>query len=267
MGLEKDPLADEMAEKETGLTREILKSLSEPFPEEAIGWKAQALYPKDNPTQALAVPYITSRHVMDRLDEVVGPAGWQTDFEFVPGIKAAKVMLTVFGITKSDIGFVAGDDDAAIKGSVSDGLKRAAVLFGIGRYLYEAKRQWVGWDSKKRQFSEQPKLIFKNGPKPTKAKKARKASPISEAPMPTLEEEEGAAPTEGMEVITKKGNIYERLMEDANHNLEKRGYEGRYQDVDEIRQVMEAGGVKGRLLVNEYLDYLTIILEAKETSE
>lgn len=147
------------------LTPEILEQLSEPFPEEAIEWKPQKLYPKDNPTKALAVPYITARHVMDRLDEVVAPAGWQTDFEFIPGLKAVKMMLTVLGITKSDMGFVEGDDDRAIKGSVSDGLKRAAVLFGVGRYLYGAEEQWVKWDNKRRQFAEQPKLIFKNGPK------------------------------------------------------------------------------------------------------
>jgi len=178
MGIQNDPLADEMAQETAGLTREILERLSEPFPEEAMGWKPQAF--NNDKTRALAVPHITARHVMDRLDEVVAPAGWQTDFEFIPGIKAAKVILTVLGITKCDIGFVAGDDDTAIKGSVSDGLKRAAVLFGIGRYLYEVEGQWVDWDNKKRQFSEQPRLKFKNDQaqppaKPEKAKRAKKA--------------------------------------------------------------------------------------------
>jgi len=163
--------------KETGLTKKILKALSKPFPEDAIGWKAQALN-KDK-TMALAVPHITARHVMNRLDEIVGSPNWTTNFEFVPGIKAAKVMLTIFGITKSDIGFVAGDDDAAIKGSVSDGLKRAAVLFGIGRYLYEVERQWVGWDNQGRRFTEQPQLVLKNNAKPAEAKpnKAAEAEP------------------------------------------------------------------------------------------
>lgn len=147
----------------TTLTKEVLKELSEPFPEEVLGWKPQAF--NQQKTRALAVPHITSRLVMDRLDEVVGPAEWHTDFVLIPGLKAAKVMLTVLGVTKSDIGFVAGDDDAAIKGTVSDGLKRAAVLFGIGRYLYGAETKWLGWDNKDRKFTEEPRLILKNGPR------------------------------------------------------------------------------------------------------
>jgi len=180
MGIQNDPLADEMAQETTGLTREVLERLSEPFPEDAIEWKPQKLYPKDNPTKALAVPYITARHVMDRLDEVVAPAGWRTDFEFIPGLKAVKMMLTVLGITKCDMGFVEGDDDRAIKGSVSDGLKRAAVLFGVGRYLYDTEEQWVKWDNQRRWFAEEPRLKFKNDQaqppaKPEKAKRAKKA--------------------------------------------------------------------------------------------
>lgn len=69
-------------------------------------------------------------------------------------------------------------------------------------------------------------------------------------------------PGDGPKIITEKGNIYERLMEDANHNLKKKTQH--YQDVDEIRQAMEAGGVKGRLAHGRYLDYLTIVIDAKE---
>lgn len=168
-GIESDPLADEMMNIEPALTREILELLSMPFPEDAIGWKPQA-FNRDK-TRALAVPHHTSRHVMDRLDAVVGPAGWETDFEYVPGIKAVKLALSVLGITKCDMGFVEGDDDAAIKGSVSDALKRAGVLFGIGRYLYGAEPQWVGWDNARREFTEQPRLKFAQdtAPPPLKA--------------------------------------------------------------------------------------------------
>jgi len=146
------------------LTKEILEQLSEPFPNEAIEWKPQA-FNRDK-TRALAIPYITSRHVMGRLDEVVGPAGWEYDFEPLPD-GSTKGKLTVLGITKCDKGFVSGEDDAGLKGSVSDGLKRAAVLFGIGRYLYEAEQQWLGWDDKYRKFTEHPQLKLKGGVKPS----------------------------------------------------------------------------------------------------
>jgi len=83
---------------------------------------------------------------------------------------------------------------------------------------------------------------------------------------PSVAAPEGEPP-DGPEVVTKKGSLYERLLQDANHNLEKRGYKARYEGVEEIRQAMEAGGVKGRLLFNNYLDYLTIVLAAKETTK
>jgi len=69
---------------------------------------------------------------------------------------------------------------------------------------------------------------------------------------------------EGPEVTTKKGNIYERLMKDANHNLKKRGYKARYTGVEEVRQAMDDGGIMGRLVLDKYLDYLSIVLEVKE---
>lgn len=87
-----------------------------------------------------------------------------------------------------------------------------------------------------------------------------------------IEEMEEEAPQEdeppdGPEVLTTKGNIYERLLQDANHNLEKRGYRARYTGVEEVRQAMDDGGVKGRLLLEKYLDYLTIVIDVKERSE
>ena len=80
--------------------------------------------------------YITARDVMDRLDQVVGFYGWETSYHEVMGRVVCKLSVKVNGntVTKCD-----GADDTAIegaKGALSDALKRAAVQFGIGRYLY-----------------------------------------------------------------------------------------------------------------------------------
>jgi|GEM_PF-2908704 len=277
--VEKDPLADEMAQQETGweitkrLTREVLESLSEPFPEDAIGWKAQALYPKDKPTTALAVPHITARHVMNRLDEVVGPAGWQTDFEFIPGLKAAKVMLTVLGVTKSDIGFVAGDDDAAIKGSVSDGLKRAAVLFGIGRYLYEAEAQWVDWDNKKRKFAKEPRLILKNstlsqhrdGRRPAEARQELETAP---QPAPLAKKARKTPPLPGEKPEKVSVGL---IQEETNAQLEAMGYEAHYKSRVQTIKAMEACGYdKGtaqKYLGENFADIVACLVDRVEEKE
>ena len=80
--------------------------------------------------------YITARDVMDRLDEAVGIAGWSSHLLEVQGRVTCELAIR-FGerwITKTD-----GAGDTGIegeKGEISDALKRAAVLWGIGRYLY-----------------------------------------------------------------------------------------------------------------------------------
>jgi hypothetical protein len=65
--------------------------------------------------------------------------------------------LTVMGVTKEDAG-EASQEDEPLKSAVSDALKRAAVHFGIGRYLYYLPRVWAPFDPQKRRFIEQPRL-------------------------------------------------------------------------------------------------------------
>jgi hypothetical protein len=87
------------------------------------------------------VQYITARTAMNRLDSVLGPENWWD--EYVPGENSVLCRLTVrlpdgSTLTKADAGGYAGmpdqgDDD---KSGFSDAFKRAAVKFGVGRYLY-----------------------------------------------------------------------------------------------------------------------------------
>jgi len=73
---------------------------------------------------------------MDRLDEAVGIDGWSSHLLEVQGRVTCELAIR-FGerwITKTD-----GAGDTGIegeKGAISDALKRSAVLWGIGRYLY-----------------------------------------------------------------------------------------------------------------------------------
>src|SRR5919112_1912440 len=85
--------------------------------------------------------YITARTAMNRLDSVLGPENWWD--RYVPGEKSVLCELTIRlpdgqTLTKSDAGGYAGmadsgDDD---KSGFSDAFKRAAVKFGVARYLY-----------------------------------------------------------------------------------------------------------------------------------
>jgi hypothetical protein len=85
--------------------------------------------------------YITARTAMNRLDNVLGPENWWD--EYVPSENSVLCRLTIrlpdgSTLTKCDAGGYAGmsdsgDDD---KSGYSDAFKRAAVKFGVARYLY-----------------------------------------------------------------------------------------------------------------------------------
>ena len=80
--------------------------------------------------------YIDARSVMKRLDDVMGIDGWQDSYKSIENRTICELSLKINGvwITKSD-----GAGDTKIegaKGGISDSFKRAAVKFGIGRYLY-----------------------------------------------------------------------------------------------------------------------------------
>lgn len=119
-------------------------ALSAPFAPDEVSFRVQSTYERDGKTHAVVVAYIDARNVADRLDAECGPDGWSFDWEpvvtgatkkGVNAVLAAKGTLTIAGISKSDVGD-AGDTEPT-KASVSDALKRAAVLWGIGRYLYD----------------------------------------------------------------------------------------------------------------------------------
>ena len=141
-----------------GWSRALAQALLAPFPPEMVGWKAQSVS-KDG-KRALAVAYVDARAVMDRLDATVGPAQWSDRYTllreqsggFGPELVVA-CRLTVLGVTKTDVGV--GED---AKAAYSDAFKRAAVKFGIARYLYSLPKAWVDYDAKKRQLLGAPPL-------------------------------------------------------------------------------------------------------------
>ena len=140
---------------------QIRRDLGAPFYSYYVGWKAQATS-KDK-SRAMAVSYIDARTVMDRLDAVVGPGNWSDRYRLISageGEFAVECTLTVCGVSKADVGTADEADEGAstAKSAYSDALKRAAVKWGIGRYLYRIPRQWVAYDAARKQLAEQPEL-------------------------------------------------------------------------------------------------------------
>lgn len=132
-----------------GCSTEEIKLLSAEFPKEDIHWRAQTLT-KDG-DKAMALAYLDARDVMDRLDQIVGPENWQDRYDS-DGPKTICYLSIRIGdewVTKAD---GAGDTQVeAEKGSISGAFKRAAVKWGIGRYLYDMPAPWVPCESYERQ--------------------------------------------------------------------------------------------------------------------
>lgn len=121
-------------------------ALAAPFAAELVEWRPQGKTAANKRVQL--VPYVSARDVMERLDNVVGPGGWSFELEplaVVDGeLRVARGRLTIYGVSRDDIGTASNYEPS--KGCASDALKRAAVMFGIARYLYALPPVWVTLD-------------------------------------------------------------------------------------------------------------------------
>ncbi len=127
----------------------IRAALAEPFEPADVDYRPQGKPSSRNGKDyARCLAYVDARAVATRLDDVVGIDGWQFNWEPVASaggkVTAAKGTLAIHGISKSDVGD--GDATETTKASVSDALKRCAVLWGLGRYLYGMPAEWAEVD-------------------------------------------------------------------------------------------------------------------------
>jgi hypothetical protein len=171
----------------------VTDSLSAPFDPKDVKFKPQSV--KGN--RALALAYLDARAIQDRLDAVLGVEGWQDEYETLPdGSVVCRLRLKLGDqwITKMDVGSPSEQPDGGdrLKAAFSDALKRAAVKFGIGRYLYRLPAQWVDYDPVKKQFPRTPALPEFAVPKTL--------PPRSPEPTDTDSAKHAALPTNGREL-------------------------------------------------------------------
>jgi hypothetical protein len=112
---------------------ELFRALGAPFAPGEVKTK-----PGGN---GLRLSYVTSRTVMIRLDEVLGPENWWDDFFPLENSVICRLTIRLPDgetVTKVDAGGFAGLADAGDdeKSGFADAFKRTAVKFGVGRYLY-----------------------------------------------------------------------------------------------------------------------------------
>jgi hypothetical protein len=130
-------------------TERDLARLREPFAAEDIEWRMQQAGEKNGRIWGKVLAYVTNRAIMERLDDVVGPANWQNVYREGPAggvicglsIRVTRDDGTTEWVTKWD--GAENSDVEPVKGGLSNSMKRAAVQWGLGRYLYDLDEGWA----------------------------------------------------------------------------------------------------------------------------
>lgn len=129
-------------------------------------WRVQS-FSKHKET-ASCVAYVDARDVQDVLDNVCGQDGWQCKYEEHKGNLFCSIGIDINEgnkqgwVWKSDCGTESNVEKQ--KGEASDAFKRAAVMWGIGRFLYAKDIVYLKSNEKKTN-SNYPYAIDDNGQK------------------------------------------------------------------------------------------------------
>lgn len=160
----------------------LAAALAAPFEPREVKYKPQMV--KNN--RCLAMAYIDARLIQDRLDDVLGVENWEDAYKILADgsvMCRLRVKLGDRWITKTDVGSPSEQPDGGdrLKAAFSDALKRAAVKFGIGRYLYRLPAEWVDYDPVKKKIMQLPQMPAFGIPK-TKPQTAAKPAPPATIP-------------------------------------------------------------------------------------
>ena len=168
-----------------------LGKLSEKFREEDIEWRVQQAGAGNSKPWALIIPYITSRAIQQRLDDVCGLGNWKNEFKASPCGKGylcgISIKIDNEWVTRWDGAELGGNGGIdPVKTTISNSMKRTGVQWSIGRYLYQfdtvfadceycdsrfkAQEGWTYQYSKGKSGKEDIKFQWKAKPLPKWAK-------------------------------------------------------------------------------------------------
>jgi hypothetical protein len=203
-----NPINHNQADSAEALTQ----ALAEPFDPREVRFKPAVV----SGNRAMAIAYVDARVIQDRLDDVLGVAGWQDEYDCLPDggvVCRLRLRLGDEWITKMDVGGQSEQPDEGDrrKAAFSDALKRAAVKFGIGRYLYRLPSQWVDYDPKKRQFTRTPTLPPSALRRPEAAVRQPAKETRESVQRPTTVKASPAMPADGIELQRRVHDYDARL--------------------------------------------------------
>lgn len=111
---------------------ELYKQLAAPMD---FKWRIQSV----TDYNAICVAYIDARQVADRLNDVLGIGGWSDSYQEIKGNVYCTITIHTGDVTASRSDCGSESQVEKEKGESSDAFKRAAVKFGVGRFLYSMK--------------------------------------------------------------------------------------------------------------------------------
>jgi hypothetical protein len=124
-------------------SKTITQLLKAPFDPFDIEWRVQSVGKTGGgKLWAIVIPYVTNRAIQERLDEVCSVEGWKNEFTDTPNSKGVLCGISIKFKNGENEEWITKFDGAeetaveAVKGGLSSAMKRAAVQWGIGRYLY-----------------------------------------------------------------------------------------------------------------------------------
>lgn len=190
--------------------KEILVKLSEEMP---YRWRVGQVTKDKKKCSVLA--YVDARDVMDKLDQVLGPDNWTKEYKVIGEVLycGIGVRFTEGGdfIWKWDVGSESNIEKE--KGEASDAFKRAAVNFGVGRFLYALDSPYIAYsEEKKGPVDDSGNKIWDVSAHVNalmvKKNKPKKAEPVAEKPekkeVKPVDEEGEADETPNDEALDKE---------------------------------------------------------------
>lgn len=131
------------------MTEKQKEELEYPFTALEIEWRI--LSRTNDKSKGQVAAYVDSRAIQERLDTVLGRENWQNRFFTISGKdNGATTHICEISIFYADRGeWITKSDGAGctdiepIKGGLSNAFKRAASVWGIGRYLYKLSGIWI----------------------------------------------------------------------------------------------------------------------------
>lgn len=157
---------------------EIKTKLEAQFTDKELEYRVGAT--NADKTMGLALIYIQARAIQNRLDEVVGIENWRVSYIEISGgfIATLEIRINNEWIAKQD--GANSTDYEAIKGGISCAFKRAASVWGVGRYLYEVESKWFPIEQRGKSyvFKETPVLSIRNQDTNNQESKEDKAKSI-----------------------------------------------------------------------------------------